>query len=219
MSAPIPRPPGLWRALARDGLLNPEEAAARAAVIAEHAARVTAAEAEAGSAEPKPALPPRERLVPYEELLERAGWRIVVTATDERARLEAFHRDAVIMVTASLGGASGARRYVLPAAGRGTPHWRPVNLAGLEHFAATLQLPPKTKRVRLTSKCTCDKRRYPSEAIAKDAIVEVTIKRVVKMHTLQSERRAYRCPDDDRVWHLTAIAKWYDDKPQKARIP
>ncbi|MFF0794892.1 hypothetical protein [Streptomyces spiralis] len=45
--------------------------------------------------------------------------------------------------------------------------------------------------------------------------MDVTIRRVVKLRGLQSQRRAYRCPDDDRVWHLTHIPTWYGEKKPK----
>jgi len=215
MTTPIPRPPGLWRAIARDSRLNPEEAAARAAV--------TATQAEL---EPPTAAPPlpeddpinwpvERRLAPYQSRIERAGWKAVLVVGEDRARLDGFHADgAAVMLTAMRG--RKVYVYVLPPTGRKTPRWRAVNASTLEDFL-------RRRKIRgfhyPVSGCTCTKRRYPTEATAKAAIVDITIRRVVKEHGIQSERRVYRCPDDDRAWHITHIPKWYsDDEPkQKTR--
>ncbi|MFF9310111.1 hypothetical protein ACF1BS_04285 [Streptomyces sp. NPDC014748] len=210
MTAPIPRPPGPWRAIARDGRLNPEEAAARAEVVAAH---------EAAAEEPAPvqpvvedaplALSPQQRIIPYEEMTLRAGgWRTYVTHDDERARLEGFHTSgAAVMVTAARG--RPVRAYVLPATQKNTPRWRAIHRADLAAFLFHRRV---VDPHFLGSRCKCEKRRYPTEAWAKAALVTITIRRVVRDHGVQSERRAYRCPDDDRAWHLTHIPKWYGDK-------
>ena len=209
MSAPIPRPPGPWRAWARDDRLNPEEAAARAAVIAAH----TPPPDPAPEPDPEPAVdaPLEARLRPYQSLLDQAGWKTRSAADEQRARIDAFHPDgAAVMVTVVRGRKTNA--YVLPAAQKKTPRWRAINAGDLEVFLTRRQvIAPRIP----TSQCDCGKRRYPTEALASAAIVDVTIRRVLKQHRSQSERRAYRCPDDDRVWHLTHIAKWYGDKKRK----
>ncbi|MFB7596909.1 hypothetical protein [Streptomyces sp. NPDC056160] len=206
MTAPIPRPPGVWRAWARDDHLNPEEVAARDAVMAAYA-------------RPKPSQPPEPpvdarpdlRLGHYQSLINRAGWKVRSMAGENRARIEGFHRDgAAVMVTAVRGRKVNA--YVLPAARKRTPRWRAIHAADLDAFLLRRQV---NAPYIPTSKCACGKRPYPTEAYAKAAIVDVTIRRVVKLRGLQHERRAYRCPDDDRVWHLTSIPKWYGQKKPK----
>lgn len=213
MSVPAkPKPPGLWRALAREACLNPEEAAARAAVVAEH--ERLAAESTPPSTPPST---PRERIAQFEPMLRRTGWQVRFHATDDRARIEASHVDgSAVMVTVG----RGRRKYfLLERAGTGTPYWLSVNLSVLEHFAEHRQLPPEGAAVRRpTPKCQCGKSgMYPTEQYAKDAIVEVTVRRVLHEKGRQSERRVYRCPDDDRVWHITSRARWYPSKPKATK--
>jgi hypothetical protein len=154
---------------------------------------------------------PELRLSRYQSLIGRAGWTTRSTADADRARVEGFHPDgAAVMVTAVRGRRVNA--YVLPVAPKNTPRWRAIHAADLEAFLLRRQV--KAPHIP-SSKCACGKRPYPTEAYAKAAIVEVTIRRVVKLHGLQYERRAYRCPDDDRVWHLTSIPEWYGQKKPK----
>lgn len=214
MTAPIPRPPGPWRAWARDSRLNPAEAAARDEALA---ALTQPPEPPAEEPPTPPDDPvgraPHDRLGPYQSLIARAGWKAHSHRAEDRARLEAFQPDgAAVMVTAVRGRKTNA--YVLPVAPaqKKTPRWRAINPGDLEAFLVCRQV--VAPRIP-TCRCDCGKRRYPTETSAKAAIVDVTIRRVVREHHLQSERRAYRCPDDDRVWHLTHIAKWYGDKKPK----
>ncbi|MCI3277504.1 hypothetical protein [Streptomyces cylindrosporus] len=214
MTAPIPRPPGLWRAIARDHVLNPEEAATRATVLAD-----LTQPTEPPPAQPTPPQedvdeqPPRLRLSPYQSLIDRSGWKPFLTHTEDRARLEGFQPDGAAVIAIAVRGEK-TKAYVLPAAPKRQPRWRAIAPADLGEFLTGRRViaprPP-------ASNCSCEKRRYPTEARAKAAIVDVTIRRVVKLRGLQSERRAYRCPDDDLTWHLTHIAKWYDDKNSKHR--
>ncbi|MFJ2719397.1 hypothetical protein [Streptomyces sp. NPDC087437] len=213
MTAPIPRPPGAWRALARDSHLNPEERAARDAVVAAQAL----ADPPASTLPQLPAVPdgaaPRKRLAPYQLLMDRTGWKARLTWSADQARLEAFQPDgAAVMVTAVRD--ADINTYVLPATQKAVPRWRLIHPSDLTAFLTRRQvIDPRIP----TSPCACGKRRYPTESRAKAAIVDVTIHRVVKRHGLQYERRAYRCPDDDRVWHLTSLPTWYGDKKPKHR--
>lgn len=203
MSAAIPQPPGAWRALARDALLNPEERATKERVLAE------LAEPAAETPELPSSAVPELRLSPYQSLIDRAGWKLRAAVTEQRARIEAFHPSgAAVMVTAARG-----RRiyvYVLPAAEKNIPSWRVIHRADLERFLRTRNISgPHTP----TCLCSCDKRRYPTEAYAKTTKFEVNLRRVVREHGAMGERRAYRCEDDDRVWHLTSRASWSKRPP------
>ncbi|MFJ8348966.1 hypothetical protein ACIQ9J_21920 [Streptomyces sp. NPDC094153] len=213
MTAPIPRPPGVWHALARDGHLNPEERAVRDAVAAAHTPADPPADTPAQPAAVPDAAAPRKRLAPYQSLMDRTGWTASLTRTADRARLEAFQPDGAAVILTAVRG-QDVNAYVLPATQKAVPRWRAIHPADLTAFLTRRQvidphLPPGL--------CACGKRRYPTEARAKAAIVDVTIHRVVRQHGLQYERRAYRCPDEDLVWHLTSIPKWCDDKKPKHR--
>lgn len=198
MNTPIPRPPGLWHALARDAALNPEEAAARDAVVAAHTARPPG---------PQPGQTPLQRLAPHQQRIERAGWRLQTDTIGQRARIEAFHPSgAVTLLTADCEGP--VKAYVLPATDKGTPSWSEIHPMGLAHWLRHRALTESDIPRRPLSRCTCRKRRYPSEAYAARTLVDATIRRVVKRHGRQKECRAYRCPDDDLVWHLTSLPEW-----------
>lgn len=206
MSAPTPQPPGAWRALAREALLNPEERAAKARALAELAEPARPPEE---TPELPSSAPPELRLSPYQSLIDRAGWKLRAAVTEKRARIEAFHPSgAAVMVTAALG--RHVNVYVLPAAEKNIPSWRVIHRTDLEIFLSTRSIrSPYTP----TCLCNCDKRRYPTEDYAKTAKFEVNLRRVVKEHGAMGERRAYRCEDDDRVWHLTSRASWRKRPP------
>jgi hypothetical protein len=200
MSTPIPRPPGLWHALARDAALNPAEQAARDTVIAAHTDHPPAAAVPGGSV-------PLQRLAPYQVLIERAGWRLQTDTAGGRARVEGFHPSgAAALVTAGRDGV--VKAYVLPAARKNTPCWSEIHPMALAHWLRHRTLTESDVPRRPRSRCACRKRRYPSEAYAARSLVDATIRRVVKRHGRQKECRAYRCPDDDLVWHLTSLPEW-----------
>ncbi|MEU9208523.1 hypothetical protein AB0D27_11355 [Streptomyces sp. NPDC048415] len=214
MSAPIrPKPPGPWRAIARDAVLNPEEAAARAAAIAEAQRDGALVGAVAGRC----AKDPKQMLKPYVPILHRAGWRVRFTADEHRARIEAFHPDgAAVMLTAVP--ERGTLAYVLYASTDYAPPWLATSPAAIEHFAQHRKLPPGGRRIKPGSKCDCGKKgRFPTEAWAKKALTDIRIKRALSQRRQGAERRAYRCPHDDRVWHLTHTRKWYSEKKPKPK--
>lgn len=205
MTAPIPRPPGPWRALARDNILNPEEAATReATLVALRNVREIGPEASPAADSPEPT--PEARLIRFQSAIDRAGWRISYKGGDERARVEGFHPDGhAVMATAIRG--RPVRTYVLVAAGKRTPRWAATSAAALEHFLVHRQLPAGAVRRRPNSKCQCKKAgRYPTETLAKLALLNILINKEIRQGRQATERRAYRCPDDDRVWHLTSRA-------------
>ncbi|MFE2469738.1 hypothetical protein [Streptomyces mirabilis] len=213
MTTPIPRPPGPWRALARDARLNPEEAAARTIAIDE--CRRLADAASVPRWEPSP----HERLVRYQSIIDRSGWKVSFVRGDERARIEAFHPSGAAVMATAKAGRDCVNLYVLAAAPTEGVRWLHVSAGSFTYFLEHVALPEGTAGMRVPFLCRCAKSgRYPTEACARAVMVDVTIRRVLKRHSVQGERRAYRCPDDDRVWHLTRRAKWYDAKkpePQK----
>lgn len=212
MSVPTPRPPGPWRAIARDNQLNPEEKAVRDATLAD-------LQTPTAPPTPLPEIPPPSvddspelRLRLYQSLIDQAGWKMRASVTEERARLEAFHPSgAAAMVTAARGRPVNA--YALPATEKNTPRWRVIHHADLELF---LQKQSFRGCHTPTCLCTCGKQPYPTQRHAKEAVLEVTLRRVVREHGVQGERWFYRCPDDDRVWHLTSRAP-RSRKPKRKR--
>ncbi|MEU4168902.1 hypothetical protein AB0F46_18745 [Streptomyces sp. NPDC026665] len=209
MNAPIPRPPGPWRALARDAHLNPEEAAARAAALDE-CHRV------AGSEPLQPPAAPHTRLIRYQSEVDRAGWKGSFVKDTERSRIEGFHPTGAAVMATARAGRDYVNLYVLPANPTGRTRWVSVSNGSFAYFLEHLALPARVRGFRVPYLCRCRKTgRYPTEAVAGAVMVDIKIKRVLKAHSTQVERRAYRCPDDDRVWHLTHWARQYI-KPKPA---
>jgi hypothetical protein len=193
-AAPAALELAIRKAIRRDSYLNPEEAAVYR--TADQAGR-------------PPLVPrsPRERLAPYVPLLERAGWTLHVAAADHRGRIEAFHPDgAIAMVKARPDRPYGARLYVLHAPGAGPQLWLAVNRTSFEYFAQRCRLPDGPVRA-VGTKCRCRKLRYPSQQAAMNELVNVKLKRAFARRISRREQRAYRCPVDDRVWHLTSRAR------------
>ncbi|MFJ6841373.1 hypothetical protein ACIQRE_01740 [Streptomyces griseoluteus] len=150
-------------------------------------------------------------------MLQRAGWRVRFTADADRARIEALYSDgAAVMLTAVRG--RGINAYVLHAAVRRPPRWLGIALTHLDHFAEHRQLPHTARRWELTSKCRCGKRgRFPTEAWAKKILTDIKIRKELRLMQHASERRVYRCPDDDRRWHITSSKKWYGSRIEASR--
>ncbi|MFJ9900527.1 hypothetical protein ACIQPR_45090 [Streptomyces sp. NPDC091280] len=141
-------------------------------------------------------------MIKYRAMIDCAGWAMSSTHTEDRARIEAFHTNgAAIMITISPGRNKGARAYMLTP---GWAWWRKIPLPAVEAFVTRLEIPPKAKRPPVGSPCTCEKVKYPTRDRAMDTLTDITIKRVIKRNGVQSERSAYRCPCDDRVWHVTS---------------
>lgn len=167
---------------------------------------------------------PLERVTVYQPLLTEHGWTITYTESQYRARLDAVHPSgATVMVTAGCAGrndGSGrARRYVLNAPGLGRQCWFAVNDPQFAQFAAA---PAIRYGRKVPSKCRCrthagrSKLRWLTEARAKDALLEARIGRTLHHDQRRAEQRAYPCPDDDRVWHLSSIPSW---KPAAGESP
>ncbi|MEV7289656.1 hypothetical protein AB0O01_34760 [Streptomyces sp. NPDC093252] len=198
MNVPKPRPPGPWRAIARDARLNPEEEAARAAVadLADTTPRHEVAE--------EPVLTPRQRLIPFQSLVDRAGWRLRFTESGVRARAEAFHHPtrAALMVT-SRTDRKPIHAYVLEPRTRGLPTWMRTAPHHVEYFLAGRLLPPGAKRRPYKNRCTCPKGGYPTELWAKTVRTNLQIKNIYRRGLPATEGSVYRCPDDPRVWHIT----------------
>lgn len=157
---------------------------------------------------------PRGRLSPFQSLVDKAGWKSSFTWSEERARIEAFSEDgSAIMFTAT-----GSRRpnaYVFSTSMK-HPYWVATQPEAIEHFLKHGQLPDGAKRGAVTSKCACGKRgRFPTEAQALAVLAEKKVSAQQRVGDRPRVRRVYRCPHDDRVWHLTSRKKWYPEAPVK----
>lgn len=148
---------------------------------------------------------PRDKVTPYEPPLAAAGWQIHLTANRDRARLEAAHPSGAALMITAVRGRRGVHHYVLPAAG--TPRWLAVGRAAVEPFTHDPRLLPGTARHIPRTWCRCPKRgRYPTESHAAAALLDVKINKALRETRTARERTTYRCPHDDRVWHLTSSA-------------
>ncbi|MET8826962.1 hypothetical protein ABZX40_04940 [Streptomyces sp. NPDC004610] len=197
MNVPKPQPPGPWRAIARDARLNAEEEAAKAEVVA--AARAVPCPQPSEG----PVLTPRERLVPYQSLVDRAGWRLRFTGDAAQARVEAFHPSrAAVMVTARVD-RKALHAYVLEPGAKGVPRWRLASPGHVEYFLAHRMLPPGAQQRRVEKRCHCPKGGYPTDSWAKVVRTNLQIKNLYRRGLPAIEGKVYRCPDDPRVWHIT----------------
>lgn len=162
-----------------------------------------------------PAWSPRERVARWEPALTQHGWTVHVTATDTRARLDAFHPGgAAVMVTAGIAGRNGSSRvnlYALNPPAAGSNAWLAVKPTALEAFVISAQ---RVVGPRVPSKCQCRtgagrrKTRYATERRAKAALLDTAISRELHHRVRRAECRAYQCPTDDRVWHLSSRPVW-----------
>ncbi|WP_432169083.1 hypothetical protein [Streptomyces sp. 1222.5] len=214
MTVPVPRPPGAWKALARDALLNPEEKAARAAALAAPTEPALDPAEDLGAEMPK--LTPEQRLIRFQALIDRAGWKMSFVFDADSARIEAFHPSrAAVMVTAKAG-RDAVYSYVLIPKARGVPRWQVVRHAAIEHFLTHQTLPSGTRSFRVANLCHCTKQgRFPTEAYAKLARTDIQIRNTGRGRPPAPEGRVYRCPTDQRVWHVTRLARWRrPSKPQ-----
>lgn len=164
---------------------------------------------------PPPPATPHDRVAAYGPLLTENGWTIQIEHTAERARLDAEHPSgAAVMVTAGVAGRSGhdgrIRRYALHPGNVSPQPWLSVRGAWFEKFVRTR----KTQGRRVLSKCRCKtgdghpKHRHPTERRATDVLLTARIRRAVSGQARRAECRVYRCPDDDRVWHLSSLPTW-----------
>ncbi|MFK0172625.1 hypothetical protein ACIQU5_27895 [Streptomyces sp. NPDC090306] len=199
--APAPVPPGLWRAFARDAVLNPEEKAARDQALAELRTEHRRT--------------PEQVVAGYRDAMRKAGWHIEAETSDHRARLEARRRDGAdinLMVTHVRD--RGVNTYVLPAARLGKPPvWLAVNKTDFAHAVHHRALPHAYSGTPVFSKCRCGKFRAPNEFWALQALLRTRIRRHLKHQEKRRERRVYRCEADDRVWHLTSKPSWKGGTP------
>lgn len=153
--------------------------------------------------------PPNDELPPswveIRELLVAEGWT-VSSVWEARGRLlfEAHHPvGGAVMATRS---AKRSHLYALSAKGR---NWFSVSRSGLDTFIGTHSLAKGTYGPVRESACNCNKKIYPTRARAQTALLDLKIQRIVIRGGLEGERRAYRCPDDDRQWHLTSRSHWH----------
>jgi hypothetical protein len=150
----------------------------------------------------EPVTPLHERLVKYQEIVDRADWAMSFTHTEDRARVEAFHADGAALMVTIARSRKGVRAYMLTPA---SAWWRQIPLSAVEAFVARLEIPLEiARRPPVGSACVCKKEKYPTRDRAVATVTDITIKRVIKRHGTQVERRAYRCPSDDRTWHITS---------------
>lgn len=165
---------------------------------------------------PRVHLSPVERLLPYQDLLQAQGWTIRLKCIGHRARLEAFHPDGATVMATAVRDISGQRRrnafYVLHAPGQGVEFWIAVRKPAFEHFAASRSLPAGTRTVKVPSRCRCGKTRFATHRRGKDVMHQVQ-DRQSEAGEGQPVGRVYRCPDDDRAWHLTRSLQRYGEQP------
>ncbi|MFJ2178913.1 hypothetical protein ACIOHE_39220 [Streptomyces sp. NPDC087851] len=189
----------LERAIQRDNLLNPEEAAVWAAT----ADALTRTRRRRVPAAPPAALL-RKRVEEYVPLLRAAAWTATVTVHAGRARLEGARPDgAAVMVTASSQRDGVAvHRYVLHASGA---DWFTVGADAFEYFTERGYLPGGAARQRYVPVCRCAVERFPEERRAAARLLEIKIRRARQRRG--PGQHPCRCPTDDRVWHLTKQQK------------
>lgn len=209
---PRPRPPGLAfhfsRALARESRLTPAEQEAKDSVEPHaSAARQQVVEPRTSAThEQGESVPLEERLVAFQRMLEKSGWKLVLTSHPLRARLEAFHPfGATVMITADSRRPGHCRKINIYFLGLGATTWRKCGKKYLEYVIAYAKKPRRTHFPRVESKCRCNKKgRYPTQAAATAVSDEIA-------RLNRGELRAYRCDADDRVWHLTSKLVGYAD--------
>lgn len=153
----------------------------------------------------------REKVARYEPLLTEAGWQLHLTSNRNRARLEATHPSAAAIMITAVRGRRGVHHYVLHA--QDPPGWFAVSRTALESFAHHLRLPPEAPRRKPRTKCRCAKRgTYPTRSRATAALLDVKVNKTLRESRKARERTVYRCPHDDRAWHLTSSAS---PRPQR----
>lgn len=166
---------------------------------------------------PRVHLSPGERLLPYQDLLQAQGWTIRLKYIGHRARLEAFHPDGAAVMATAVRDTGGQRRrnafYVLHAPEQGVEFWIAVRKPAFEHFAASRSLPVGTRTVKVPSRCRCGKTQFATHRRGKDVMHQVQ-DRQSEAGEGQPVGRVYRCPDDDRSWHLTRSPRWNGPQPQ-----
>ncbi|MFF8406931.1 hypothetical protein ACF06P_35550 [Streptomyces sp. NPDC015684] len=155
-------------------------------------------------------LSPEQRLIRFQALVDQAGWKMSFVFDGDSARIEAFHPSrAAVMVTARAG-RDRVNAYVLPPAVRDLPRWLSVRAASVEFFLTHLTLPPGQRHHPVTWLCKCPKTgRFPTESWAKHFMTDIAIHEGLRRYRGSALRRAYLCPDDNRVWHVTRRKKWY----------
>ena len=167
-------------------------------------------------APPSVRLTPRERVAKWEPFLREHGWSLRIVHTDQRARLEAMHRSgAVVMVTSGSAGRTSSghtKFYVLKPGDGPVAIWLGVRRTGFEEFVRSRVVSGYWNRVE--SKCQCRtgagrrKVRYATKSRAKMAMADARRQRERDDEEETAECRTYRCPDDDRVWHMSSRRSW-----------
>ncbi|MFE4658120.1 hypothetical protein ACFRFJ_15725 [Streptomyces hydrogenans] len=167
---------------------------------------LTAAEAEAWQQSRAESKTPKDTTRPFDAylpLLRRFHWRI---ETGGDHRLEAVHRSGARIMLTTRRDRYGVRRYVLLPPGEKSPRWHQVSSEAVTEFIRVRRLPRGTAARIPHTVCHCKKRRYVSEYTALQYLVEAKLLRHLHRDRKRRECRAYRCPTDPRVWHLTSWA-------------
>jgi len=162
---------------------------------------------------------PQETAAEFGLLLSADGWQVSTDVDSAAARVEGIRDDAAVMVTHKVR-RRPRRFYVLRPAGWGMPGWHEVGRAVFEYFVGHLDLPPGIRGKRIRSACHCGKFRYPTEQRAARGLLNVKVQRALAGEgraERRAECRAYRCDDDQRVWHLTSRAHWHAATPASER--
>ncbi|MEV7871483.1 hypothetical protein AB0P17_36535 [Streptomyces sp. NPDC088124] len=192
----------LERALRRDNLLNPAEAA----VWAETADALARTRRRRAPARGAALTLLRASVEAHRPRLVAAGWTADVAVGAGRARLEGGRPGGAAVMLTATPRRDGVilRRYVLHADGA---DWFVVGARGFEYFVDHRYLPGGAARQTYVPACRCGLVQFAEEQRAAARLLEIKIRRA--RQRTGSPRRPYRCPDDDRVWHLS--------KPRKNR--
>ncbi|MFK0172626.1 hypothetical protein ACIQU5_27900 [Streptomyces sp. NPDC090306] len=197
MPRPVPRPPGLWRALARDAVLTPEETAARSAVPRPHTRPVP----DAGTT---PTRPGALRAVAdrYVKAILGVGWRAEVMTLPGRVLVEGIGPGtAAVTVLVTY---DETARYALQPHRTG-PRWALVWPGEWRYYLTHRYIPLDAPQSRAPITCTCRKiLHWPSRHLADEAVLALWAERERLHHEGQQVRRAYRCADDPLIWHGTS---------------
>lgn len=146
----------------------------------------------------------------YEGQLRRAGWRVQLRTTEGRSCLEGFAEGGAVVMAVAKGRRRRCSFYLFPAWAEGQCPWLTVAEDAWTYFVEHRELPPGAAAHVPSSNCECAKRRFPTEARASDALLSAKIKRALDETSVRRERRVYRCPADDRAWHMTRKSRYYE---------
>ncbi|WP_282795769.1 hypothetical protein [Streptomyces sp. CC224B] len=149
-------------------------------------------------------------------LMTQIGWTATVQKVDGKERLEATRNGAAVMISTRQrkSGRTDLQYYIIPSSASA---WSRVRIDGLMEFLQHGRIAPTTKAMTFNhSGCTCrnsqgaPKWHAPTEARALRALGHAQENRRAE-GSKKTERRAYRCPQDARRWHLTTRESWVGD--------